>query len=215
MRRAALTLAVVAALVSCWLLFQLGMLELGNRARADGDPVTAEARYNAVLPVLALERWSGWFNRGVARGDQSHHDGAAADFATAAGLAPASQECMVRLNWAWSLEAAADDLAALEDRQGAQARYREAESVLADTDCTDEPDPTTGEGLDDQWSSTRQRLEEKRGGAPSESGQPEQEAPSPSADEALDQRQRRAQQEFQSSREQQGEAELPEESRTW
>ncbi|GAB3819994.1 hypothetical protein GCM10028820_24850 [Tessaracoccus terricola] len=188
--------AAVLVVLAGWLGTQLVVVQLGNRAWESGDPALAEQRYSTAVDVLAVKRWIAPFNRGVARHGLERHAEAAADFAAAAELAPSEHQCMVRLNWAWTLEADADSRAG-KDAQAARTRYLEADAVLAAADCPDEsPSQDGSQSQQEQLEATRERLEAKRTGNPP----PADDKPDPSSDgtreQELQERQRQAQREF-------------------
>lgn len=206
---AALILGVPAAVLGS----QLVLTAAGNSAWQEGDYVSAANWHTRAVEVAFVERWLPHYNRGVARfGARSWLD-AARDFARASELAPENRQCTIRLNWAWSLEAAGDELDATNDRPSANRLWNEAQYVLSDTDCPQEqraeqPEQINGpdQGGDTehvtqpkgssaaQQSDTIQRLQQKQTGQ-RESG------PGASQDPAgeLESRERQAQEELQRS----------------
>ncbi|MDO4413101.1 tetratricopeptide repeat protein [Cutibacterium sp.] len=136
---------------------------LVDRGRADldrGDSASAEGKFTAAEKLATIDKWIAPYDAGVARYTRGNYDGAASKFEKAAGLAPDEEQCRVRLNWAWSLEASADRYATADNRDEALVRWRQGKAVLTDTQCTSSSQQTAVR-------STRSRLDRKRqnGGA--------------------------------------------------
>lgn len=194
--------ALVLVLAAGSLLLQLTFLSAGNSAWQERDNAGAEHQFSRSMDFSVLNRWIPVHNRGVARFEQSSWDAAAEDFQEAASLAPEERQCTVRLNWSLALESGADALREADDIPGALVRYTQAEVVLAETSCTDDPAPGGGT-LSDAWSEARQRVESKKTEGNAAWSPPEEssEATDPSGE--LDERARQAQEERQRAEEQQ------------
>lgn len=115
----------------------------GNRAFDAADHRGAD-EWHALAERLALtDRWIPAYNRGVANHGARSWLAAAEQFAAAAETAPAQFQCRVRLNWAWTLEAQADELEAAGDREAAVPLWGQATQVLVEANCSDEqPEPS-------------------------------------------------------------------------
>ncbi len=104
--------------------------QLGERAWRSGDLVAA-SRYFAVNQRLNFgQRWIAPFNSGVVDYSRNNFGDAASWFEKSFALAPDSAKCKVALNWAWSLEASGDELAASGDDTTAGKKWKQAEGVL-------------------------------------------------------------------------------------
>lgn len=208
--------AALLALLALWFGAQLAAVQLGNQDWASDRFEEAEEHYSTGVDLLVLERWIAPFNRGVARHELGRHGEAAADFAAAAELAPSPRQCMVRLNWAWTLEADADARAGA-DPQAARTRYLEADAVLAGVDCPDDvPMQDATQSQQDQLDSTRERLETKRtGNPPSTDDEPDEQDGDQAREQELQQRQRQAQREFQEAGEDRDSEPPADGRRTW
>lgn len=166
------TLPVAALLLAAagLLGFQVGAVARGVALAGAGDQAAAERAFAAADRVATVDRWVPVFDHGTTQYRLKLWDSAAADFERAAGLAPSSAQCRIRLNWAWSLEAGADELMA-DDVPGAVVRLQQAQLVLSTAPCpgelspSDERDSPDG-SLEQQWNDTRQRIETKTGDAP-------------------------------------------------
>lgn len=191
---------LAAALV---LALQLAFLNAGNTAWQERDNVSAELQYERSMDVSVLNRWIPVHNRGVARFELKSWDGSAADFETAAGLAPAERQCTVRLNWSLALESGADALREADDIPGALVRYTQAEVVLAGAVCPDAPAPGGGT-LSEAWNEARQRVESKKTEGNATWTPPQESSSSEDLTDELDERAKQAQEERQRAQEQQG-----------
>ncbi len=129
-----MVLLLAAILIAAQSVFTL----LGNTSWRDENYTQAVAWHTKAMQVSVVDRWKAPFNRGVAYYGQRSWTNASNDFARAAELAPSQQQCLIRLNWAWALEAAADELQRVNDAEGARERWNEARTVLRDADCPDE-----------------------------------------------------------------------------
>ncbi|MGK2308934.1 hypothetical protein [Cutibacterium sp. V947] len=131
---------------------------LVDRGRSDldqADATSAEEKFMAAEKWALIDTWIAPYDAGVARYTRGNYDGAVGKFEKAAGLAPAEEQCRVRLNWAWSLEASADRYAKADNRDEALVRWRQGKEVLADAQCTSSSQKAAA-------SSTRSRLDRKR-----------------------------------------------------
>ncbi|MCR1785895.1 hypothetical protein KVF89_25395 [Nocardioides carbamazepini] len=106
---------------------------LGERAWRSGDPAAAERLFSLTGRLNVVQRWISPFNRGVAAHERREWADAADWFEQAMALAPESARCRVALSWAWSLEAAGDELASSGD-PAAAGRWSAAKSVLGQVD---------------------------------------------------------------------------------
>lgn len=196
-RTRAMTVVVIAALLLALAGGMLGrslwLLGSGNDALRRGDLVTARARFDRARHPGLIETWKAPYDTGVADYSLGSFDAAAADFEDASKRAPQSEQCRVRLNWAWSLEAAADRLAKDGRRAEALVRWRQGLAVLADVKCSAQ-DSGGSQGL----KATRRRLDGKRTGNAGGSSGSEGTQDSAAARQAeLERRQRSAQEERQ------------------
>lgn len=168
--------AATVLLASCLglaLLAQLGLTALGTAAWKRGDPLAAEQAFSRGLAVNLVDRWVLPFDRGVARFSQRSWSGAAEDFELAASLAPPEQQCIVRLNWAWALEAAGDEFDRAGDARNAVGYWQAATRVLTEANCadaaqspedgTDEADANPSGSPSEQLAATAERLAAKTG----------------------------------------------------
>ncbi|MSS46089.1 hypothetical protein FYJ43_08580 [Cutibacterium sp. WCA-380-WT-3A] len=131
---------------------------LVDRGQADldrGDAASAEGKFTSAETWATVDKWIAPYDAGVARYTRGNYDGAASKFEKAAGLAPDEEQCRVRLNWAWSLEASADRYAKADNRDEALVRWRQGKAVLAEAQCTSSSQKAAA-------SSTRSRLDRKR-----------------------------------------------------
>lgn len=195
-----LAAAMLAAAVV--LALQLVFLDAGNAAWQRHDNTDAEHQYTRSMDVSLINEWIPVHNRGVARFGLQSWDAAAKDFEAAAALAPTERQCTVRLNWSLALESGADALRAADDVPGALVRYTQAEVVLAETSCPEEPAPDGGT-LADDWNEARQRVETKKSDGASTWTPPEESDSTDPSDE-LDERFKQAQEERQRAEEQRG-----------
>ena len=196
-----LAVALVAAAVV--LVLQLVFLDAGNGAWQERDNARAERQYTRSMDVSVLNKWIPVHNRGVARFEQKSWDASASDFEQAAALAPAERQCTVRLNWSLALESGADALREADDVPGALLRYTQAQVVLADTTCPNEPAPGGGT-LADAWNDARQRVESKQAEGNATWTPPEEPSDSQDKTDELDERAKQAQEERQRAEEQTG-----------
>lgn len=195
-------LAIVLLAGAVGLALQLVFLSAGNTAWQEQNHADAEQHYTRSLEVSVLNKWIPVHNRGVARFELRSWDAAADDFETAADLAPAERQCTVRLNWSLALESGADALREADDIAGALVRYTQAEVVLAETTCPEDPAPDGGT-LSDAWNEARQRVESKKSDGASTWTPPEETEDADRSDE-LDERAKQAQEERQRVEDQQG-----------
>lgn len=195
-------LAVALLSAAAVLALQLVFLGAGNSAWQRHDNPEAERHYTRAMDVSVINVWIPVHNRGVARFGLQSWDAAASDFEAAAGLAPAERQCTVRLNWSLALESGADALRAADDVPGALVRYTQAEVVLAETTCPEDPAPGGGT-LADDWNEARQRVETKKSDGASTWTPPEESDSADPSDE-LDERSKQAQEERQRAEEQRG-----------
>lgn len=154
-----------------WLAGQLGSVLLGVSQTTAGDHAAAEGSFSAAERIGVVERWVAPFDRGVALYHQGQWDAASSSFERAAALAPSQSQCRVRLNWAWSLEAAAKG--AGDDPVSSLARLQQAQFILAAAPCqADDAAPTDAEGksgeLEQQWNDTRERIDSESSAQPTE-----------------------------------------------
>lgn len=204
----AAVLGVLVSVLASWFAVGLCLTALGNAAHADGDLPRAEKHHAAAAGWLWVERWLAPYNLGVVHHEQGRFGDAAGAFQRAAALAPAEQQCAVRLSWAHSLEAAADGLVLSGDATSATAWYLNAEAVLADAVCSDELGSVRDEA--------RRRLEDKRRDDASASSDPDQPTdPDAAQEEELERRERSAQQQFRAGTEDRERPELGDGEKTW
>lgn len=216
----ALTLPGLALLGAAgWLALQLGAVQVGLFQAGRQDHAAAADSFDLARRVSVVERWVAPFDLGTAQYRLAEWDAAAASFEEAAGHAPATAQCRIRLNWAWSLEAGADALADGADPLGAIARLQQAQFILSTAPCgADQAAPDDEEGrsgeLEGQWNQTRQRIETKsdRTEAPEA---PEEPTDTPDNTEQLAERQLQAQQQRQIVQDQQTRAEPSDGEKTW
>ena len=131
---------------------------LVDHGRADlgrGDAASAEGKFTSAEKLATIDKWIAPYDTGVARYTRGNYDGAASKFEKAAGLAPDEEQCWVRLNWAWTLEASADRYAEADNRDEALVRWRQGKDVLTDASCTSSSQKAAA-------SNTRSRLDRKR-----------------------------------------------------
>lgn len=131
----ALVVGLVLAVPGVLIGIQWASTALGNRAWRGSDAVAAESWHSLALRTNVVERWMAPYNRGTASFAKRSWQAAADDFEHAAELAPEAEQCRVRLNWSWSLEALGDEFAVAGDRQAAAAYWTQAEQVLIDARC--------------------------------------------------------------------------------
>ena len=196
-------LAGVLLLAAAVLALQLLFVASGNTSWQARNHDDAERQYSYAMDVSVLNRWVPVFNRGVARFDLQKWDASAGDFQQAATLAPADQQCPVRLNWALALESGADALRLAEDVPGALVRYTQAEVVLAETTCPDEP-AAAGGSLSEAWNEARQRVESKKTEGNATWTPPQESSDTENPTDELDERSKQAQEERQRAEDQQG-----------
>ncbi len=201
-----------------WLAVQLGAVQVGVQRSHEGDYAGAARAFGVAQRVAAVERWVPAFDHGTAQYRLRLWDAAAGDFERAAGMAPTGPQCTIRLNWAWSLEAGADELLAAEDVPGAMVRLQQAQLVLSTAPCPGQLSPADDAGsppgtLEDQWNDTRQRLEDKTDGTPPVEANPE-DSPDPSESQLAD-RERQAQEQRQQVIDEGTNAESNEGQKTW
>lgn len=194
--------AMILLVAAGSLVLQLVFLSAGNTAWQERNNDEAETQYSRSMAVSVLNKWIPVHNRGVARFGQSKWDAAAEDFQQAAAIAPEENQCSIRLNWSLALESGADALRDAEDVPGALVRYSQAEVVLAETQCPDEPAPNGGT-LSDDWNEARQRVESKKTEGNATWTPPQESADSETATDELDERAKQAQEERQRAEEQQ------------
>lgn len=194
--------ALVLVLAAVSLVLQLTFLSTGNSAWQERDNIGAEQQYSRSMTFSVLNRWIPVHNRGVARFEQSSWDAAAEDFQEAASLAPEERQCTVRLNWSLALESGADALRDADDVPGALVRYTQAEVVLAETTCSDEP-ASGGGTLSEAWNEARQRVESKKTEGNATWTPPEESSDATDPSGELDDRAKQAQEERQRAEEQQ------------
>jgi hypothetical protein len=158
--------ALVLLIAAGWLAAQLALVQSGlEETRAENHPA-AEKSFALAGTIGVVERWIPAFNHGTANYRMRQWDAAATQFERAAALAPATEQCQIRLNWAWSLEASADELIANDDVMGSVTRLQQAQLILATASCPSEvstsESPDAPEGtLEEQWNQTRERIESK------------------------------------------------------
>lgn len=158
--------ALLLLVAAAWLGLQLGAVQVGLRQSAAEDHAAAAESFTLAERVSIVERWVAPFDLGTAQYRQRQWDAAAGSFERAAELAPSSAQCRIRLNWAWSLESAADALATGDDPIGSVARLQQAQFILSAAPCgTDDAAAGDEAGrsgeLEGQWNQTRQRIESK------------------------------------------------------
>lgn len=148
-----------------------GATGAGNRAFHEADH-RAAADWHALAARLAMtDRWIPAYNRGVAAHGARSWVAAAEHFAAAAETAPAEFQCRVRLNWAWTLEAQADELESAGDRAAAVPLWGQASQVLVEANCSDEdaePSPQPSEPDDAESQDPEQQPSEQPEQEPSE-----------------------------------------------
>ncbi len=184
------------------LVLQLVFLSAGNSAWQERNNAEAERQYSRSMGVSVLNKWIPVHNRGVARYEQSSWDASAEDFQQASSLAPEERQCTVRLNWSLALESGADALRDADDVPGALVRYTQAEVVLAETSCPNDPAPGGGT-LSDAWNEARQRVESKKTEGNATWTPPDESGNSEDATDELDERTKQAQEERQRAEERQ------------
>jgi tetratricopeptide (TPR) repeat protein len=201
-RRRVLSTSVLATVMLVLIALKLVTMQvgqiLGDRAWRSGNIEAAQRWFEMSHSVNVAERWIAPYNLGVAAASAGNWYLAASRFEDAYETAPSSARCVVALNWSWSLEALGDEFAAAGDSSQSQARWSEAESVLAKASgCDDgrssrqpqQPPPELSEDAQQDSSDaseqqrhddTAQRIAKKKGGrepedAPSDSQPSEQE----------------------------------------
>ncbi|MEO7588070.1 MAG: hypothetical protein ABIS84_08580 [Arachnia sp.] len=194
-------IAVALLAAAAVLALQLVFLQAGNTAWQGRDNADAERQYSRSVGVSVLNKWIPVHNRGVARLELQRWDAAADDFETAASLAPPERQCTVRLNWSLALESGADALRAADDVPGALVRYTQAQVVLADATCPNEPAPGGGT-LADAWREARQRVESKTAEGNATWTPPQESTTNDERTNELDERAKQAQEERQRAEEQ-------------
>ncbi len=185
------------------LTLQLIFLSSGNTAWQERDNAEATRQYSRSISMSVLNKWIPVFNRGVARFELASWDASAADFEQAAALAPDERQCTVRLNWSLALESGADALREADDVPGALVRYTQAEVVLAEATCPNEP-ASGGGTLLDNWNEARQRVESKKAEGNATWTPPDESSNAADPSDELDERTKQAQEERQRAEEQQG-----------
>ncbi|MFT3887458.1 MAG: hypothetical protein QM713_04750 [Arachnia sp.] len=183
--------AVLLLCAAGWLALQLSAVQVGVQRSRAGDAAGAERAFATAGRLAVVERWVPAFDHGTAQYGLRLWDAAAADFERAAGLAPDDAQCLVRLNWAWSLEAGADELLSSSDTKGGMVRLQQAQLVLSTARCPARSTPGGDRGtLAQQLAETAQRLEDKTGDTPPD--EPEAEDPSEAKDHQLADREQQA-----------------------
>jgi tetratricopeptide (TPR) repeat protein len=170
-RRRVIATAVVAVLLLGAVALKITVMQvgqrLGERDWRSGDPRAAQGWFGWTARINLVERWIAPYNQGVAAHAQRRWDEAAERFERSYDLAPDTAHCRVALNWAWTLEAAGDELDAAGDPQTAALRWSAAKTVLdraGECDENDaaqqpsEPEPPTPQQQPNQ---TQQRLDQK------------------------------------------------------
>jgi len=122
-----------------------------------------------------IESWIPWFNRGDAKAADAEYTMAIDDFEKALELAPADQECRVRVNLSLSWEMLGDQYVAFGSPSGAVKLYEAGEAVIADAEGRCDPPDDAADDL----GSASDRLGEKKRAAQQQADQ--QEAADPSA----------------------------------
>lgn len=196
---------LLTAAVTAWFGAGLVATALGNLAARTGDLSHAEVHHARAADWLWVERWIGPFNLGAVQHLQGRFADAASNFTTAAELAPEEDQCAVRLAWAASLEARADELVLSGDVSSASVWYLDAEAVLAGASCP--------EYLTTDWEDSRDRLDEKRRGEASPPDPPQMEG-EPDPEQELAERERGALEEFRAAGEE-GQPVKGDGERTW
>lgn len=204
----AAVVGVVVSALAGWFAVGLCLTAQGNAAHAAGDLGLAERRHAAAAEWLWVERWLAPYNLGVVHHEQGRFGDAAGAFQRATAMAPATEQCTIRLNWAHSLEAAADDLVVSGDVASAAAWYLNAEAVLADAVCSDDLGTVRDEAL--------RRLEDKRRDDSSAGSDPDQPTdPDAAQEEELERREQSAQQQFRAGTEDRDRPEPGDGQKTW
>lgn len=170
--------AVVLLVAGGVLMFQIGSVQLGLARGARADHAAAAEAFERADALPVVERWIPSFNGGTAAHGMRQWDAAAGRFERAANLAPAREQCRIRLNWAWSLEAGADELAAT-DPVGSVARLQQAQFILALASCSEDI-------LEEQWNDARERIEDKTTGREPPPQEEESSEASDNSDELLE-----------------------------
>lgn len=211
--------ALIMLGAAAWLAVQLAAVHVGTAQSRTGDYAAAERSFALGTRASVVEHWIPVFDHGTAQYHQGLWDGAAADFERAAGLAPADAQCRIRLNWAWSLEAGADEFLAGDDMPGAMVRLQQAQLILSTAECHDALSPTDDSGtpqgtLEQQWDDTRERIENKSDDAPPVDDD-ENEGRDESQDSDLADRQQQAQEQRQQLEDQTTAVSPDDGQRTW
>jgi hypothetical protein len=173
------------------------MFHLNSRGRDDYGAEhynAAAAAFENTLLGNALESWVAPYDLGTARYRQGEFAAARDQLEDALALAPAAQECRVRINLALADEALGDAAVADGDVLAARADWAAGQAVLAQGGCTTEGDDAsdrpTGAPLGERLAAVAvdERLEDKLARS-QEPDQADQAAPPPaSATQTLEER---------------------------
>ncbi|QXT63601.1 hypothetical protein [Tessaracoccus palaemonis] len=215
----ATTLPAIALLCAAAVLgFQLAAVQVGLARTDRGDHAGAAEAFAAAETLPVVDSWVPAFDRGTAQYRLRQWDAAADSFERAMGRAPVGVQCRVLLNWAWSLEAGADQLADT-DKAGSYARLTQAQLILSTAPCGEEATGSEGDDapsgdLQDQLDDTSNRLSEKSGQT-----QPDTEADDETDDsdnsEQLADRQQQAEQQRRQVEDRTGEQTTDDGQKTW
>lgn len=194
---------------------QLAWVEAGTNAWREQRHLQAQQHFNRAEAISPVNRWLVVFNRGVANYELQRWDAAADDFEEAATLAPVDAQCVVRLNWAHSLEAGADYYLSTEDMAAALVRYNQAQIVLALAQCPEDQVSPSGGSLADEWGQSRRRLEDKITDSSPTHQETETDQSDADARDELDERARQAQEQRQRAEDRVQESTVGDGERTW
>lgn len=185
-RTAAGVCGVVALVVAAVPARTMVLVNLGRSALDRGDTATATSRFASAEKWATVQKWVAPYDGGVAQYRASRFDAAASKFETAAGLAPEEEQCRIRLNWAWSLEASADRWERADNHPEALIRLRQGVSVLTVARCT-----TSSQAA--QMNSTRSRMDGKARGSADEGEQSNASGQGSDRQDELEKREKEAQ----------------------
>jgi tetratricopeptide (TPR) repeat protein len=156
-RRALFVLGLLPLSLALLLVLKVAiMLHLNSRGRDDygaGRYTGAAAAFESTLFVNVLESWVAPYDLGTARYRQGEFASARAQLEDALALAPAAEECRVRINLALADEALGDAAVADGDVSTARADWAAGHAVLTQGGCLvegdDASDSSSGTGAGD------------------------------------------------------------------
>lgn len=134
-------------------------------------------------PVNVFEPYKAPYNVGVGLAASGDLAGARAAFETALPLAPALEQCAVRVNLAIVIERTGDAALADGDRAAAVAAWEEALLVMQEApegcrtpeadEVSPDPDQNMEDTVDEEIRRLREKLQEPQGGTPPEEQEPQ------------------------------------------